>query len=46
MISEPGRRILFIGIDDKTGIRRKIVGHPFPHVPDHLPAAVSAVAGR
>src|SRR5207248_10439732 len=41
---EPRLGIFFVRIGDKTGIRQKIVGRPFPDIADHLPAAEGTVS--
>ena len=46
MGAEPRLRVFLVGIYDKPGIRREIIGRPFPHIADHLAAAEGAIAAR
>src|SRR6266568_2182633 len=42
--SEPRLRVVAVHVGGEARIGPEIVGHPFPHVADHLAAAESAVA--
>src|SRR5262249_46883896 len=44
--SEPGLRVVLVGIGGEAGERQEIRRRPFPDIADHLAAAEGAVAGR
>src|SRR2546425_2059298 len=46
LLAEMRLGILLVRVAHEPGIRLERVGHPLPHVADHLPAADRTVAGR
>ena len=46
MRAKPRLRVFLVGVDYKSWIGMKRVGCPFPHIAQHLPATMRAIAMR